>query len=330
MKIVIPMAGFGTRMRPHTWSKPKPLVSVAGKPIVGHVLDMFSTLPDIDEVVFIVGYLGEQIEEYVSEVYPELSARYVIQEEMLGQSHAIWLAREGLEGPMCMVFVDTLIEVDLLLLPSEKAGAVTWVKEVEDPRRFGVTEVGEDGWVRRLVEKPDDMSNNLALAGFYYFEKAEDLISAIERQMEQGDQLGGEFYLADAINIMLEDGLKMRVETVQVWKDCGKPDALLETNRYLLDNGRDNTSEAQLREGTLIIPPVFIHPGAEISQSVIGPHVSVGSGCVIHRSVIQDSIIENETTIENALLSESLVGRDVRITGRIKMLNIGDTSRVEE
>ncbi len=330
MKIVIPMAGFGTRMRPHTWSKPKPLVSVAGKPIVGHVLDMFSTLPDIDEVVFIVGYLGEQIEEYVSEVYPELSARYVIQEEMLGQSHAIWLAREGLEGPMCMVFVDTLIEIDLLLLPSEKAGAVTWVKEVEDPRRFGVTEVGEDGWVRRLVEKPDDMSNNLALAGFYYFEKAEDLISAIERQMEQGDQLGGEFYLADAINIMLEDGLKMRVETVQVWKDCGKPDALLETNRYLLDNGRDNTSEAQLREGTLIIPPVFIHPGAEISQSVIGPHVSVGSGCVIHRSVIQDSIIENETTIENALLSESLVGRDARITGRIKMLNIGDTSRVEE
>jgi glucose-1-phosphate thymidylyltransferase len=291
---------------------------------------MFSTLPDIDEIVFIVGYLGEQIEEYVREVYPEISARYVIQEEMLGQSHAIWLAREGLEGPMCMVFVDTLLEIDLSLLPSEKAGAVTWVKEVEDPRRFGVTEVGEDGWVRRLVEKPDDMSNNLALAGFYYFEKAEDLISAIEKQMEQGDQLGGEFYLADAINIMLEDGLKMRVETVQVWKDCGKPDALLETNRYLLDNGRDNTAEAQLRDGTLVIPPVFIHPSAEISQSVIGPHVSVGSGCVIHRSVIQDSIIENETTIENALLSESLVGRDARITGRLKMLNIGDTSRVEE
>jgi len=330
MKIVIPMAGFGTRMRPHTWSKPKPLISVAGKPIVGHVLDMFSTLPDIDEIVFIVGYLGEQIEEYVSEVYPELSARYVVQEEMLGQSHAIWLAREGLEGPMCMVFVDTLLEVDLNILPSEKAGAVTWVKEVEDPRRFGVTEVGEDGWVRRLVEKPDDMSNNLALAGFYYFEKAEDLITAIEKQMEQGDQLGGEFYLADAINIMLEDGLKMRVETVQVWKDCGKPDALLETNRYLLDNGRDNTTEVQLRDGTLIIPPVFIHPSAEISQASIGPHVSVGSGCVIRRSVIQDSIIENDTTIENALLSESLIGRGARISGRFKTLNIGDTSLLEE
>ena len=147
--------------------------------------------------------------------------------------------------------------------------------------------------------------------------------------MEQGDQLGGEFYLADAINIMLEDGLKMRVETVQVWKDCGKPDALLETNRYLLDNGRDNTADAQQRDGTLIIPPVFIHPNAEISQAVIGPHVSVGSGCVIQHSVIQDSIIENETTIENALLSESLVGRGARVTGRFKMLNIGDTSQVD-
>ena len=147
--------------------------------------------------------------------------------------------------------------------------------------------------------------------------------------MEQGDQLGGEFYLADAINIMLEDGLKMRVETVQVWKDCGKPDALLETNRYLLDNGRDNTADAQQLDGTLIIPPVFIHPNAEISQAGLGPHVSVGSGCVIQHSVIQDSIIDNETTIENALLSESLVGRGARVTGRFKMLNIGDTSQVD-
>ncbi|MCK5635512.1 MAG: NTP transferase domain-containing protein [Anaerolineales bacterium] len=329
MKIVIPMAGYGTRLRPHTWSKPKPLVSVAGKPVLGHVLDMFSTLPDIDEVIFIVGYLGEQVEEYVSEIYVDLPARYVVQEEMLGQSHAIWLAREGLEGPMCMAFVDTIIEADLSFLPAEKAGAVAWVKEVEDPRRFGVTEVGDNGWVRRLVEKPDDMSNNLALAGFYYFNRAEALIAAIEKQMQQGDQLGGEFYLADAINVMLEEDLKMRVETVQVWKDCGKPDALLETNRYLLDHGRDNTAEAQQRDGSLIIPPVFIHPSAEISQAVIGPHVSVGSGCVIQRSVIQDSIIENETTIENALLSESLIGRGARITGRFKMLNIGDTSQVD-
>ena len=328
MKIVVPMAGYGTRLRPHTWSKPKPLVSVAGKPVLGHVLDMFSTLPDIDEVIFIVGYLGDQIEAYVSEVYADLPARYVVQEEMLGQSHAIWLAREGLEGPMCMAFVDTIIESDLSFLPTEKAGAVAWVKEVDDPRRFGVAEVGDGGWVRRLVEKPDDVSNNLALAGFYYFNQAEALVAAIEKQMQQGDRLGGEFYIADAINVMLDEDLKMRVETVRVWKDCGKLDALLETNRYLLDQGRDNTADAQLRDGALIIPPVFIHPSAEISRAVIGPHVSVGSGCVIQSSIIQDSIIENESTIENALLSASLIGRGAWISGRFKMLNIGDNSQV--
>lgn len=329
MKIMIPMAGYGTRLRPHTWSKPKPLVSVAGKPVLGHVLDMFSTLHDIDEAIFIVGYLGHQVEEYVSTEYPDLPSRYVLQEEMLGQSHAIWLAREGLEGPMCMAFVDTIIEADLSFLPTEKAGAVAWVKEVDDPRRFGVAEVGTDERVRRLVEKPDDMSNNLALAGFYYFRQAEDLIAAIEQQMQHGDQLGGEFYLADAINVMLDENLEMRVETVEVWKDCGKPDALLDTNRYLLDNGRDNTTDAQQRDGTLIIPPVFVHPSAELSRTVIGPHVSIGSGCIVHSSVIKNSIIENEAQIENALLSDSIIGRGARITGRLKMLNVGDTSHIE-
>ena len=329
MKIVIPMAGFGTRLRPHTWSKPKPLVSVAGKPVLGHVLDMFSNLPDIDEVIFIVGYLGEQIESYVGDAYGHLPARYVVQDEMLGQSHAIWLAREGLEGPMFMVFVDTLIETDLSFLPNETAGAVAWVHEVDDPRRFGVAEVGEDGWVRRLVEKPQDKSNNLAVVGFYYFRQAEALIAAIEKQMEQGDDLGGEFYLADAINVMLTDGLEMRTEIVQVWKDCGKVDALLDTNRYLLDHGRDNTAEAQHRTEALILPPVFIDPSAEIAHSVIGPNVSVGAGCIIQNSIVRDSIIENDASIENALLEESLVGRNARISGKFKLVNVGDTSQVD-
>ena len=150
MKIVIPLAGYGTRLRPHTWSKPKPLVNVAGKPVLGHVLDMFKDLPKIDEVVFIVGYLGEQVEEYVSEAYPNLKTRYVVQDEMLGQSHAIWLAREGLTGPMVMAFVDTLIETDLSQLHTEKAQAIAWVKEVEDPRRFGVVELGPEGKVKKL------------------------------------------------------------------------------------------------------------------------------------------------------------------------------------
>ena len=170
LKIVIPMAGLGTRLRPHTWSKPKQLIGLAGKTVLGYVLETFSTLPDEQdvEIINIVGYLGEQIEDYMNEKYAHLPCRYVVQENPKGQSHAIYLAREYLQGPMLMVFADTLIETDLSFLADEKADAVAWVKPVPDPRRFGVAEVGADGWVKRMIEKPQDMNNNLAVVGFYY------------------------------------------------------------------------------------------------------------------------------------------------------------------
>ena len=328
MKIVIPMAGYGTRLRPHTWSKPKPLVTVAGKPVLGHVLDTFSSLPRIDEVVFVVGYLGDMVQAYVSQAYPHLTARYVEQHEMLGQSHAIWLAREGLHGPMLMVFVDTLIEVDLSTMSSEKAEAVAWVKETDDPRRFGVAEVDPDGWVRRLVEKPQDLSNNLAVVGFYYFQEADRLLAAIEEQMARKEHLGNEYYLADAINIMLTGKLKMRAQQVEVWQDCGKPETMLETNRYLLDHGRDNSAEASARQGVVIVPPVYVDPSAEVIHSVIGPHVSIGAGCSIRHSLIQDSIIDADSQIVDSTLSQSLIGRDARVLGRSRALNVGDSSEV--
>jgi len=328
MKIVIPMAGYGTRLRPHTWSKPKPLVTVAGKPVLGHVLDTFATLPRIDEVVFVVGYLGDMVQAYVSQAYPHLTARYVEQHEMLGQSHAIWLAREGLHGPMLMVFVDTLIEVDLSTMSSEKAEAVAWVKETDDPRRFGVAEVGPDGWVRRLVEKPQDLSNNLAVVGFYYFQEADRLLAAIEEQMARKEHLGNEYYLADAINIMLAGKMKMRAQQVEVWQDCGKPETMLETNRYLLDHGRDNSAEASARQGVVIVPPVYVDPSAEVIHSVIGPHVSIGAGCSIRHSLIQDSIIDADSHIVDSTLSQSLIGRDARVLGRSRALNVGDSSEV--
>ena len=170
MKIVIPMAGYGTRLRPHTWSKPKPLVTVAGKTVLGHVLDGFATVPDVEEVVFIVGYLGQQVAEYVSRHYPKLKARYVEQAEMLGQSHAVWLAREHLEGPLLILYVDTLIETDYAFLKNEPAEAVAWVKPVPDPRRFGVAELRPDKTVSRIIEKPDDVKNNLVVVGCYYFQ----------------------------------------------------------------------------------------------------------------------------------------------------------------
>ncbi|NIS81913.1 MAG: NTP transferase domain-containing protein [Anaerolineales bacterium] len=328
MKIVIPMAGYGTRLRPHTWSKPKPLVTVAGKPVLGHVLDMFQVLKAIDEVIFIVGYLGEQVETYVSQTYPHLNARYVVQEEMLGQSHAIWLAREGLEGPMLMVFADTIIETDLARALSEEIDGIAWVKEVPDPRRFGVAKIDSDGNVTQMIEKPDDISINLALAGFYYFKEAERLIGAIEQQLAEGEKLKGEYFLVDAINILLEQGLAMRVETVDVWQDCGKPETLLETNRYLLEHGRDNSSKAAKRDGVLVLPPVFIDPSADIRHSIIGPNVTIGADCVIQRSVLRDSIVDVGSLIVDSMLSESVIGREAKVSGRDRSLNVGDSSEV--
>ena len=329
MKIVVPMAGLGTRLRPHTWSKPKPLVSIAGKPVLGHVMDMLDSLPTLEEAVLIVGYLGQQIRDYMENTYPQLQTRYVVQEEMLGQSHAIWLAREGLTGPMCMVFVDTIVEADLSGLATEQADAIAWVKEVDDPRRFGVVHLAEDGYVQRLVEKPQDIQHNLAVVGLYYFKQAERLIQAIEAQMDQATQLGGEYYLADAINIMLEDGLRMRVESVDVWQDCGKPEALLETNRYLLSHGRDNSAEAQLREGVTVLPPVYIAADARVTNSEIGPYTSIGPGCAIHDSTIRDSIIEAGSQIESSYLAGSLIGRNARVAGCRNRLNIGDDCVIE-
>ncbi|MBM3143975.1 MAG: nucleotidyltransferase [Chloroflexi bacterium] len=331
LKIVIPMAGLGTRLRPHTWSRPKQLVSLAGKSVLAHLLDTFSTLPDPDkvELIFIVGYLGEKVEKYMDEYHPEFKVRYVLQAEMRGQSHAIYLAREYLRGPMLMVFVDTLIKTDLSFLADEEADMVAWVKPVPDPRRFGVTEVGEDGWVTRLIEKPKDVSNNLAVVGFYYFKDSTALIAAIEKQMEQGRQLKGEFYLADAINIMLEGGARMRTEQVQIWLDAGTAEAVLETNRYFLKQGHDNTAEVDRKGNITIIPPVFVHPTAIVESSVIGPYASIGANCVIKGSIIRDSILERGARVNEIILEKSLIGENALVEGGAESLNISDNSEVK-
>jgi glucose-1-phosphate thymidylyltransferase len=193
LKIVIPMAGLGVRLRPHTWSKPKQLIRLASKTVLDHVLDTFYTLPDPRNVeyIFIVGYLGAQIQAYMQATHPELRVRFVEQPEMRGQSHAILLAREFLHGPMLMVFADTLLETDLSFLAHEPADAVAWVKAVPDPRRFGVAVVGDDGWVSRLIEKPQDVHNNLVVVGFYYFKDSTALVSAIEEQIRRECLLRG-------------------------------------------------------------------------------------------------------------------------------------------
>ena len=336
-KIVIPMGGWATRMRPHTYSKPKPLVSVAGKTVLEHLLDMFKTMPNPEnlEYVFIVGpHLGEtQIPAFIKEKYPDIKAHYVVQHEMKGQSHALWLAREYLHGPMQMVFADTLIETDFSFLAHETADSVAWVMPVPDPRRFGVAELREDGFVKRFIEKPQTMENNLVIAGCYYFKEGKELVAAIEEQMERNVSLKNEYFLADAMSIMIEHGTKIRVHEINTWLDTGTINATLDTNKVLLDRGAANVKKDETRSTVRIIAPSFVHPSAEIKESVIGPHASIGANCKISQAVIQESIIDEGTEINRTALTNSLIGNNCYVEGQPNKeepmtLNIGDNCSV--
>lgn len=330
-KIVIPMAGYGSRMRPHTWVHPKPLLPLAGKTVLDYSLEQFTTLPGLKdaEYVFIISQnQGEQIQEYMAAVHPEMKVHFILQSEMRGQAHALWLARDLLKGPMLMAFSDTLIEPDLAFLPGEKADAIAWVKPVEDPRRFGVIELDENGWATRLVEKPKELTNNLVLVGFYYFKQGEKLIEAIEEQMRRGKHLNGEYYLADAVNVLLESGIRMRKEQIKTWLDAGIPSAVLETNRYMLEkNCCGRIAQADL-PGVTIIPPVSIDAEVHLESVVIGPHVSLGKGCHLKNVIIRDSVVDGHAVLEDAVIAGSLIGQRVNLKGTALRLNIGDDSQV--
>jgi len=329
MKVMIPLAGFGKRMRPHTWSKPKPLVNVAGKPVLGHILDKLPALDvEIDELIFIVGWLGEQIEEYYRDSGYPYPARYIEQKELIGQAHAIWLAREQLSGPVLIIFVDTIFEADLCDLEETGLDGVLYVREVEDPRRFGVAVVDQEGIVERLVEKPVSRDNRLAVVGVYYVRDSQWLVRAIEELMDRNIQTKGEYFLADALNLMIEQGARFGVRQVSVWEDCGTPADVLKTNRYLLEHGEGNGGEATL-VNSVLIPPVYIAPSAHVENSVIGPYLIISEKAQIVQAIIRDSIIDAEACINDVMLDRSIIGKDAVVRGRHSVLNVGDSSQVD-
>ena len=326
MNVVILLAGYGTRLRPHTYTRPKPLITVAGKPVLGHILDGISNVP-IEKIAFVVGYLGDQFEPYVRANYPSIQADYIVQKEATGQATAVMLARDVVTGPMVIIFGDTVTDADLSKLEGVDADGVVYVREVEDPRRFGVVQIGADGVVERVIEKPASMENRLALIGAYYVRDAGRLMAACQELVDRNIQTRGEYYLADALNLMIEQGARFRTERADVWLDCGKPDAVLETNRWLLAHGRDNS--AALPKGEyMIIPPVNIHPSAKIERSIIGPNASIGAGCVIQNSVIRDTLVDTGAHVNDHVLANSLIGRDAALLGRPGKFNVGDSSVV--
>jgi glucose-1-phosphate thymidylyltransferase len=323
--VIIPLGGLGTRLRPHTYTRPKPLINVAGKPMLGHIIDKFAGLP-VDEFIFVVGYLGDQIEYYVKNTYP-FAARFVEQKEPLGQAHALWLCRESVDGPVLVIFGDTLFQANLAELKHSPRHNLAYVKEVGDPRRFGVAAPRADGSIERFVEKPESLDNRLAVIGMYYYADGLLLMRACEQLMAQRIQTQGEYFLADANNLMIEQGARFFTREVDVWLDTGKPETVLETNRHLLSNGNDNSADMHFH-AVVIVPPVNIHPTAHIEEAVVGPYATIGENCRIHRAIIRDSIIEAGATIVDTFLDQSLIGREATVTGRYRRFNVGDSANV--
>ncbi len=324
MKAIIPVAGIGTRLRPHTHTIPKALVQVAGKPILGHILDELSPL-GIRDVVLVTGYMGERVESYVDGAYPDLAVCYVQQEERKGLGHAIHLTEQCVEtGPALIVLGDTIVTADFSALVGGNRTLIG-VKEVDHPERFGVVVV-ESGKVTSLVEKPDVPPSRLAIVGLYYIVDTGLLFECLNEVVEKDIRTKGEYQLTDALLLMLERGEDMGVFPVDGWHDCGRPDTLLETNRFLLRRSGGNGGQLP---GSIVLQPVAIDPTAVVERSVVGPFVSVAAGATIRDSVVRDSILNVNSCVERSLLSGSLIGEGAMVKGNFQRLNVGDSSEIE-
>lgn len=329
MKVILPVAGKGTRLRPHTHTKPKSLVQVAGKAVIDYILEGLFILKDIDEFIFIVDENGSEVERYIKNTYPSLKTEYIPQEGRLGPAHAVYLAKKriSLGEDILIVFNDTIFITDLYIIYSLKKqyDGLIFSKEVEDYKRFGVNVV-KDGYIVDMVEKPDKPISKLAQVGLYYIKDGLALMSYIEKAIKEDKRVKGEFYLPPIFKMMIEDGFKFGAPEINIWLDCGKPETLLQTNRYLL---RKNNNIFGDLENVSIISPVYIGKGSKIKNAVIGPNVSVAEGCTIEYAILRDCIINRGSQIKDIVIKDSLIGEHAFISGKSEKLNIGDDSVLE-
>jgi glucose-1-phosphate thymidylyltransferase len=324
VKVIIPLAGKGTRLRPHTHVTPKPLLKVAGKPVMAYILDDLERLGGVEEIIYITGHLKERVEEFARANYSFRSV-FVEQKVQNGTATAVELARPYVDQPVLIIFVDTIFDADLSIVNTTDADGIIWVKEVEDYGRFGVVVADADGNMTRIVEKPSTPISRRANIGLYYIRNWRLLYEGIDHVMGQPPNKG-EYFLTDAFQYMIERGARIRVIDVEGWYDAGKLDTLLETNRVMLERGRARSPAHA--DGNTITEPVYVEDGVVLSHSRVGPNVSIGAGTVVERSELRDTVVGEKAKIVQSVLANSMVGDEAVVEGVRGELTVGAHSEV--
>ena len=331
MKIIIPMAGRGSRLRPHTLTVPKPLLPIAGKPMVQRLVeDLSASFPrQIEEVAFVIGDFGKEVEKQLVDVAQSVGAKGTIyhQEKPLGTAHAIYCAHPSMTGNCIVAFSDTLFKASFDFDPQQDG--IIWVKEVDDPSSFGVVKLDGAGLITDFVEKPKAFVSNLAIVGIYYFRESERLLEEIRYLLDNDIKEKGEYQLTNALERLRSGGVHFTPAPIEEWLDCGNKNNVLDTNARILElkqNQEVLISPTARLEDTVLIPPCYIGDHSVITHSVIGPHVSIGSNSRVEHSVIQRSLIQTETTVRHTNLNRSMIGSRVSLEQEAKELSVGDFS----
>ncbi len=333
MKIIVPMAGMGKRMRPHTLTIPKPLIPIAGKPIVQRLVEEISKVSEesIDEIAYIIGDFGEEVESELKAIATSLNAKCSIyyQEEALGTAHAIYCAEASLDGKVVVAFADTLFKADFKI--DTETEASIWVQKVEDPSAFGVVKVDKDNLITDFIEKPETFVSDLAIIGIYYFKDGLNLKNELKYLIDNKVLVNGEYQLTDALENMKNNGVKFRPGEIKEWMDCGNKDATVHTNQRILEYHKEDQliSETAILDNAILIPPCYIGENVTIKDSIIGPHVSIGKGSTVEKAIVSNSIIQQNASLKSITITNSMIGNHAYVKDVTVEINVGDYTQID-